>query len=97
MGSLILIAAFGGGAVRGLTGFIKHQYSYKNVGFDLPYFLTMMFISGMVGVLCAAVFNVNASLAFIIGYAGGDFIENVYKIIAKKPSLYKLPVSDEEK
>lgn len=28
------------------------------------------------------------ALAFIVGYAGGDFIENIYKIIIKKPSLY---------
>ena len=29
--------------------------------------------------------------AFIAGYAGGDFIENAFKIILKKPSLYPLP------
>lgn len=90
MAFLILVAAFGGGVIRGLVGFIKHQYSYKNVGFDLPYFLAMMFISGVIGMLCAAGFRVGATFAFIIGYAGGDFIENVYKIIAKKPSLYLL-------
>ena len=96
----ILIAGFGGGVVRGLVGYIKHQYSYKNVGFDLPYFFTMMFLSGMIGVLTAITikeFGVSflgldtfsPALGFIIGYAGGDFIENVYKIITKKQSLYK--------
>ena len=35
----ILIAGFGGGVVRGLVGFIEHQFSYKNVKFQLPYFL----------------------------------------------------------
>jgi len=39
----ILIAGFAGGMVRGLVGFIKYQYSYKNVGFDLYYFFGMMF------------------------------------------------------
>lgn len=91
MDYFILIAGFGGGVVRGLVGFIKYQYSYKNVGFKIPYFFAMMFISGIVGVLTAAVFNGNALFAFIVGYAGGDFIENAYKIIAKKPSLYPLP------
>ena len=96
----ILIAGFGGGVVRGLVGYIKHQYSYKNVGFDLPYFFTMMFLSGMIGVLTAVAikeFGVSflgldtfsPALGFIVGYAGGDFIENVYKIITKKQSLYK--------
>lgn len=32
----ILIAGFGGEVIRGLVGYIKHQYSYKNVGFNLP-------------------------------------------------------------
>ena len=96
----ILIAGFGGGAIRGLVGFIKHQYSiYKNVKFELPYFLGMMFISGIIGLLTAAAIKelgltffgldyLTPALAFVIGYAGGDFLENVYKIIIKKPSLY---------
>jgi hypothetical protein len=93
---IILIAGFGGGSLRGLVGFIKHQYSYKNVGFNLPHFLAMMFISGIVGVLSAVavkelgweIFGTSAfpsALAFVVGYAGGDFLENVYKIIIKKP------------
>lgn len=98
----ILIAGFGGGVIRGLVGFIKHQYSYKNVGFRLPYFFNMMFLSGMVGLLSAVAVNelgltflelnyISPALALIIGYAGGDFLENIYKIIIKKPSLYSLP------
>ena len=94
----ILIAGFGGGALRGLVGFIKHQFSYKNVGFRLPYFLAMMFLSGIVGLLIAVAVSetgikflgvdyLSPALAFIIGYAGGDFLENLYKIIIKKSSL----------
>jgi len=98
----ILIAGFGGGVIRGLVGYIKHQYSYKNVGFNLPYFFAMMFLSGIVGFLTATTVNelgvdflgvnyVSPALALIIGYAGGDFLENIYKIIIKKPILYSLP------
>lgn len=95
----LLIAGFGGGVVRGLVGFVKHQYSYKNVGFKLGYFLTMMFISGIVGLMVSAavrdiagaVFTVAYSpgLAFIAGYAGGDFIENLYKILFRKTTLFE--------
>jgi len=99
MSLLILIAGFSGGVIRGLVGFIKHQYSYKNVGFNLPYFFGMMFLSGIVGILSAATVNelgitflgvsyVSPALALIIGYAGGDFIENIYKIVIKKSFLY---------
>ena len=102
MYTLILIAGFGGGMIRGLVGFIKHQYSYKNVGFQLPYFFSMMFLSGIIGLVTAVsikelgmtflgVDSISPALALIVGYAGGDFIENVYKIIVKKPSLYSLP------
>lgn len=96
----IFIAAFGGGVLRGLVGYIKHQFSYKNVGFRLKYFLAMISLSGVVGLLTAlAIKEIGLtllgafppSLAFIIGYAGGDFIENIYKIIIKKSSIYFLP------
>jgi ABC-type thiamin/hydroxymethylpyrimidine transport system permease subunit len=97
----ILIAGFGGGVVRGLIGYIKHQYSYKNIGFNLPYFFGMSFLSGIVGVLCAASVKelgmtffggyFTSAMSFIVGYAGGDFIENIYKTILGKPSLYEFP------
>lgn len=93
----ILIAGFFGGVVRGLVGFIKHQFSYKNVPFRLSYFLGMSFLSGITGLVSALAIKeigftlegvFNPTLSFIIGYAGGDFIENIYKIIIKKSSLY---------
>ncbi|MFH1582257.1 MAG: hypothetical protein ABIA08_00665 [bacterium] len=94
----IFIAAFGGGLLRGLVGFIKHQFSYKNVGFRFTYFTGMMFVSGIVGSVVALAIKelgftllgeFTPALGFIIGYAGGDFIENIYKIIIKKSNLYE--------
>lgn len=93
----VLIAGFFGGMVRGLVGFIKHQFSYKNVSFNLPYFLGMSFLSGIIGLMVAAAIReigftyqgfFTPALSFIVGYAGGDFIENIYKIIVKKSPLY---------
>ncbi len=92
----LLLAGFFGGVVRGLIGFIKHQFAYKNVPFDLKYFLGMSFISGIVGLMAAISIkevgltlngNFTSALSFIIGYAGGDFIESVYKIILDKAKL----------
>ena len=34
--------------------------------------------------------NFTPALAFIVGYAGGDLLENIYKIVLKKPSLYEI-------
>lgn len=95
----IFIAGFGGGALRGIVGFIKHQFSYKKVGFDLPYFLTMTFLSGIVGLLVTMALQesginilelktLTPAFAFIVGYGGGDFLENIYKIIIKKSDIY---------
>ena len=101
---LILTAGIFGGVTRGLVGFIKHQFAYKNVPFKPFYFLGMSLMSGLIG-LAAAVSVQGAGfqylggfspyLAFIVGYAGGDFIENIYKIIIKKSSLY--PKADKTK
>ncbi len=93
----IFISAFGGGFIRGLVGWIKHQFSYKNVPFRPKYFLGMMTVSGLVGMVATIAIKelgftlfgqFTPALAFIIGYAGGDFVENIYKIIIKKSNLY---------
>lgn len=97
----ILLAGFAGGIIRGLVGYIKYQTSYKNVPFKLWYFLSVVIASGIIGLAAGwvvkAVVELDGTLettrfyAFVAGYAGGDFIENIYKIILKKPSIYALP------
>ena len=92
----VIIAAFGGGFIRGLVGYIKHKFSYKDVPFKPAYFIGTITASGIIGLL--AVISIKEigftfadeftpALAFIIGYAGGDFIENIYKIIIKKANF----------
>lgn len=99
---LLLLAGAGGGLIRGLVGFIKHQFAYKNVKFEPVYFLGMMALSAFVGLVVTwaiassglslpVVEQINPALAFIVGYAGGDFIENIYKIIIKKPTIFPVP------
>ncbi|MDD5146748.1 MAG: hypothetical protein PHN39_03365 [Candidatus Pacebacteria bacterium] len=94
----LLLAGFFGGVVRGLVGFLKHQLSYKQVPFDLKYFLAMSFISGIIGLMSSIslkevglTFNgsFTPALSFIIGYAGGDFLEGIYRLIIQKSSLVK--------
>lgn len=92
----ILLAGLGGGLLRGLVGYTKYKVSYKDVKFEPKYFLFLVLVAGAVGVITAAVVKesgllptiANPAVAFIVGYAGGDFIENLYKIIGKKPILY---------
>lgn len=97
MGFLLIYGALGG-IVRGLVGYMKYQFSYKNVPFNWRYFLIVVGLSAGVGMSVTWAINgsgitvygiseLNPALAFIIGYAGGDFLENVYKILAGKPFL----------
>ena len=98
----ILVAGFSGGVIRGLVGFIKHQFAYKEVKFKAGYFIFMMVLSGAIGLATTWAVKetipgllelpyLTPALAFIVGYAGGDFIENIYKILIKKPTLFSLP------
>lgn len=92
----ILISGFGGGAIRGMIGYLKHQYDYKKVEFNLSYFFVMMFLSGIIGLLAAlairetgvikSISDFSPAISFIVGYAGGDFLDGVYKIILKNIS-----------
>ena len=95
----ILVAGFGGGMIRGLVGFLKYYYSYKNTPFNILYFFATAFISGVVGLLTAAAIKESGMIisglssltppfALIVGYAGGDFLENLYKIIFKKTFIF---------
>ena len=52
------------------------------------------FIGGIAGVIANGVLadsSANVYYAVLAGYAGGDFFENAFKIISKKPMLFKLP------
>lgn len=80
----ISIAGFIGGTMRGLFGFLKHQMAYRKAEFNLWYFLMIVLLSGIIGLTTAYAFGQNALFAFVVGYAGGDFIENVYKTIKHK-------------
>ena len=88
-----MIAGFGGGMVRGIVGFLKNQYSYKTSTFNVPYFFVMSFLSGIIGLLVSmsvsaselqGIQNITPAISFIVGYAGGDFLENIWKVIAGK-------------
>lgn len=97
--SLLPILIFGalGGTARGLVGFVKYYTSYKNVKFSWQYLGLTAGISACVGLGSVWAirgagfqfegFEINPALAFILGYAGGDMLENLYKALVQKPIL----------
>lgn len=97
----LLISGAAGGLVRGIVGFLKHQFAYKNVEFKPFYILSIITLSAFVGLTVTwaiiksglsipVIDSINPAIAFIVGYAGGDLIENLYKILVGKVTLYPL-------
>ena len=94
-----IVAGFVGGIIRGVVGLTKYSLSYKDVPFRPWYFAGMALISGAIGAVAAWVTNdlgiaflglttLPPAMAVIIGYAGGDFFENIFKIIVQDPNLF---------
>lgn len=96
---VFFIGGFIGGVLRGVVGLIKYSMSYKDVTIRPWYFTGMVVFSGIIGATAAWVVHdlgieflgvgrISPALAVLIGYAGGDFLENAFKIIMKKTSLF---------
>ncbi len=94
-----LFAGFLGGLLRGAMGLFKYITSYKDVEIRPFYFISMIALSGIVGYVSALIAmdaaevfldikDIPLTLAVVFGYAGGDFIENVFKIIVREPQLF---------
>lgn len=96
---IFFLAGFLGGAIRGVIGIIKYALSYKGVKMQWLYFGTVTTVSGLIGLTSAWIVRelgvtfmgaevLSPAIALIVGYAGGDFLENIFKVIIKKPILF---------
>ncbi len=92
---------FLGGVIRGAVGLIKYIQSYKDVKIRPWYFGGTVALSGLIGLAAAWITHdlgisflglekLPLSLALIIGYAGGDFMENIFKIIIKDDNIFQV-------
>jgi len=79
---MVLLGALGG-IVRGLVGILK-LFEQKQPGekFRLGYFLFSVFVAAVVGGFAGALSGGDWKVAGLAGYAGTDFLENLYKIKA---------------
>ncbi|MEA2092652.1 MAG: hypothetical protein U9P61_01625 [Patescibacteria group bacterium] len=96
-----LFAGFIGGLLRGGVGLVKYMTSYKDVEIRSYYFTGAVILSGIIGYVAAWVAQdvsgiflemetIPISFAIIAGYAGGDLIENIFKIGMKQPNLFEI-------
>ena len=77
---IYILAGFMGGIIRALVGFVKNKTIEKADHFKPQYFLITILISGVVGATAGALADTEWQVSFLAGYAGTDFIENLYKI-----------------
>lgn len=77
---IYILAGFLGGTIRGLVGFMKNKTIEKANHFKPSYFAITLLISGIVGAAAGALADTEWQVSFLAGYAGTDFIENLYKI-----------------
>lgn len=97
---MFFIAGAIGGLIRGVVGVVKYSNSYKDVEVRPYYFASTIVVSGAIGLITAWIvkdmgmefMELNRwplSLGVVVGYAGGDFIENIFKIVVKQPILFQ--------
>ena len=77
---IYILAGFLGGIIRGLVGFVKNKTIEKADHFKPSYFVITILISGIVGGAAGALADTEWQVSFLAGYAGTDFVENLYKI-----------------
>lgn len=96
---IFFLAGFLGGAIRGIVGILKYTLSYKEVKIKWAYFGSLTLISGLIGLTVALIMRdlglvfegvkgLSPAIALIVGYAGGDFFENIFKVLMRKPILF---------
>ncbi|RJQ21710.1 hypothetical protein C4580_02020 [Candidatus Woesearchaeota archaeon] len=79
MDPTLLAALLGGvgGATRGLVGILKALALHKKIIWR--YYTITVICAIVVGVFTGMVFNYDARLSLLAGYAGTDILEGIYK------------------
>ncbi|MFH1841011.1 MAG: hypothetical protein ABII19_03995 [Patescibacteria group bacterium] len=74
-----------GGLVRALVGIAKYfEKNKQNQKIRFGYLTFSLFVAAVVGGVSGALANGDWRLAVIVGYAGTDFLEGLYKIRQKQ-------------
>lgn len=69
-----------GGITRAVVGVLKN----KNKKFILSKALFTLFASGIIGIFAGLLIIQDIRIVLLVGYAGTDLIEGIFKIIAGK-------------
>ena len=74
---LFIIVGVLGGLARACFGFLKTLSQGFEV--NLRYFVVTLLISGLIGGMLGAVFDMDFRVAALAGYVGTDILDNIFK------------------
>lgn len=79
MSTVIIPGALGGvgGLTRGFVGLLKAMSLRRRIMWN--YYIITVVIALIIGIFVGMVFNFDARLALLAGYAGTDILEGIYK------------------
>lgn len=82
----VFIAGFLGGIIRGLVGISKEMRADPTEKRKIrkDYIFLTLLSSGGLGLLAGVFINKDVRFALLAGYAGTDFIENIFKAKMRK-------------
>ena len=82
----VFIAGFLGGLIRGLVGITKYLTAKpgKKRKMRTEYLILTLLSSGGLGLLVGVFITDDVKFALLAGYAGTDFVENLFKIKMRK-------------
>lgn len=76
---VFVLAGLAGGVLRGFVGIAKSKSIEK--GQFVPLYLGVTLgVSGLVGLVAGILADQSWELSFLVGYAGTDFLEGLYKL-----------------
>ena len=70
--------------MRSLVGILKYVEKNKNSKIRWRYFGFSLFVGGILGGLAGSFINHDWKIAALVGYAGTDFLEGLFKLKEKQ-------------
>ncbi|MBI2315412.1 hypothetical protein HYU93_05165 [Candidatus Daviesbacteria bacterium] len=80
-----IISGLFGGLIRAVVGITKDKsFSPDKFKFQWQYFLVSLLVAAIVGITSGIIGDGDWRISFLAGYAGTDFLENLYKLKFKE-------------
>lgn len=80
-----IVSGLIGGLIRAVVGITKDKsFTPDKFKFQWQYFLVSLLVASIVGITSGTIADGDWRISFLAGYAGTDFLENLYKLKFKE-------------